>query len=104
MTEDGDTAEEDPMYDAERRTRMVELSNKLSLADLAVLIDISADRIEIYAGSINKHSIGGELSSENPVCLNGAFIQINGALTDLEDMQDNEFVREAIQRKKETGQ
>ena len=47
MKDDDDTEDKDPMYDMERRTRMVELSNKLSLADLAVLIDINAERITI---------------------------------------------------------
>jgi hypothetical protein len=87
--------EDSGMYDAKRRQQMIELSNRLSLTDLAILIEINAERIQLHNGCMGSSLIGGELSSEDPVCMNGAFIQLNAESSDLDDMRDEGFVREA---------
>ena len=62
--------------------KIVEMANKLSNEDICGLITIMADRINVFIGSTDKVQMTGELSVENPACLNGASIQINLEYTD----------------------
>jgi len=62
--------------------KIVEIANKLSNEDLCHLIHIVADRLNVFIGSTDKIQMTGELSLENPACLNGASIQINLEYTD----------------------
>ena len=56
---------------------IIEVANKLTNENIEQLIHIFADRIFVFIGSNNKMQFSGKLSKENPVCLNGAGIQIN---------------------------
>ena len=62
--------------------KIVEMSNKLSNEDLCQLIYIVAERLNVFIGSTDKVQMTGELSIENPACLNGASVQINLEYTD----------------------
>ena len=57
--------------------KVIELSNKLTLEDMELLMTIFSDRISVYIGQHDKVLFTGDLSIENPVSLNGANIQIN---------------------------
>ena len=41
-----------------------------------------AERLNVFIGSADKVQMTGELSIENPACLNGASVQINLEYTD----------------------
>ena len=56
---------------------IIDVANKLTNENIKQLIHIFADRIFVFIGSNNKMQFSGKLSKENPVCLNGAGIQIN---------------------------
>jgi len=62
--------------------KIVEMANKLSNEDLCQLIYIVAERLNVFIGSTDKVQMTGELSIENPACLNGASVQINLEYTD----------------------
>jgi len=62
--------------------KIVEMANKLSNEDMCQLIHIFSDRISVFIGSVDKVQLTGELSIENPACLNGASVQINLEYTD----------------------
>jgi len=62
--------------------KLVEMANKLSNEDLCQLIYIVAERLNVFIGSTDKIQMTGELSIENPACLNGASVQINLEYTD----------------------
>ena len=62
--------------------KLIELANKLSNEDVCALITIMAERINVFIGSTDKIQLTGELSMENPACLNGASVQINLEYTD----------------------
>ena len=62
--------------------KLIEMANKLSNEDLCQLIYIVAERLNVFIGSIDKVQLTGELSIENPACLNGASVQINLEYTD----------------------
>jgi hypothetical protein len=62
--------------------KLIEMANKLSNEDMCQLIHIFSDRISVFIGSVDKVQLTGELSIENPACLNGASVQINLEYTD----------------------
>ena len=62
--------------------KLIEMANKLSNEDLCQLIYIVAERLNVFIGSTDKVQMTGELSIENPACLNGASVQINLEYTD----------------------
>ena len=69
---------------------IIDVANKLTNENIEQLIHIFADRIFVFIGSNNKMQFSGKLSKENPVCLNGAGIQINMEYTEKKDS----FVKE----------
>ena len=63
--------------------KLIEMANKLSNEDMCQLIHIFSDRISVFIGTVTtKVQLTGELSIENPACLNGASVQINLEYTD----------------------
>ena len=62
--------------------KLIEMANKLSNEDMCQLIHIFSDRSSVFIGSTGKVQLTGELSMENPACLNGASVQINLEYTD----------------------
>ena len=69
---------------------VAELANKLTNKNMEQLISIFSDRIDIFIGSSKQMQLTAELSKENPVCLNGASLQINTEYTD----DDKSFMKE----------
>ena len=74
-----------------KHEEVIDVANKFTNENLVDLIRIFADRIHIFIGAIEikkfdgngrKFLLTAELSKENPVCLNGATIQINTEFTD----------------------
>ena len=83
--------------------KTIELANSISLTQLADIINIFSDRIDVYVGKattlvshINK--VGGEnhskfyvtskLSDEYPASLNGAFLQLNLEFVEHEEHEE----------------
>ena len=62
--------------------KLIEMANKLSNEDMCQLIHIFSDHNSVFIGSVDKVQLTGELSIENPACLNGASVQINLEYTD----------------------
>jgi len=56
---------------------IIHVANNLTNENIEQLIHIFADRISVFIGSNNNMQFSGQLSKENPVCLNGSSIQIN---------------------------
>ncbi len=54
---------------------LVEISNGLTLRDKECLLNMWAKDIMVHVPGVTNNS--GELSEENPVCLNGVSIQLN---------------------------
>ena len=88
--------------------KTIELANSISLTQLADLINIFSDRIDVYVGKattlvshVNK--VGGEnyskfyvtskLSDEYPASLNGAFLQLNLEFVDVEHEEQGDYPR-----------
>ena len=65
-----------------KHEKLIEIANDLSNNDLCMLINIVAERLNVFIGSTDKIQLTGELSLENPACLNGASVQINLEYTD----------------------
>jgi hypothetical protein len=61
---------------------LIDFANRLSNEDVCQLIHIFSDRINVFIGSTNQMQLSGDLSVENPACLNGASIQVNLEYTD----------------------
>jgi len=85
-----------------KNNEVIKIAKKLTLENMEQLLYIFKDHISIYFGSSKKMLITGELSKENPVCLNGASIQINAEYTD-EDKSFMEDHKEYLSEKKKKG-
>tara|TARA_R110002012_G_scaffold283202_1_gene473376 strand:+ start:923 stop:1207 length:285 start_codon:yes stop_codon:yes gene_type:complete len=75
-----------------KRNEVIKVAKKLTLENMEQLLYIFKDHIHIYYGILPKAKfcLTAELSKENPICLNGASIQINAEYTD----QDNSFMKD----------
>ena len=75
-----------------KRNEVVKVAKKLTLENMEQLLYIFKDHIHIYYGILPKANfcLTAELSKQNPICLNGASIQINAEYTD----QDNSFIKD----------
>jgi len=69
---------------------IIHVANNLTNENIEQLIHIFADRISVFIGSNNNMQFSGQLSKENPVCLNGASIQINMEYVD----KKNSFLKQ----------
>ena len=69
-----------------------DFANQLSAQDMCDLIRIWSDRIDVFIGSVgvmpHRMQMSGNLSKENPACMNGPVIQINMEFTDEEEGRD----------------
>ena len=70
--------------------KIIELSNKLTIEDMQLLMTIFANRISVFIGQHNKVLFTGDLSTKIPVSLNGANIQINMEYVD----KKNSFLKQ----------
>ena len=77
---------------------VIELSKNLTLSDIEHLIWIFKPHFDVYVGRQNRHMISSEIES---ICFNGASLQINLELSDLENLSDNEFINSAFYGVKE---
>ena len=71
-------------------TEVAKLANQLTNENMEQLINIFSDRINVFIGSSKKVQLSGELSKENPACLNGSTIQINMEYVD----ENNSFMKQ----------
>ena len=71
-------------------TEVAKLANQLTNENMEQLINIFSDRINVFIGTSKKIQLSGELSKENPACLNGATIQINMEYVD----KNNSFMKQ----------
>jgi DNA-binding transcriptional regulator LsrR (DeoR family) len=65
---------------------IADLSNRLSNNDLCQLISALSNRIDVFIAGVgvmpHRMQLSGNLSEENPACLNGSVVQINMEFTD----------------------
>ena len=75
-----------------KNNEVIKIAKKLTLENIEQLLYIFKDHINIYYGILpkSKFMLTAELSKENPICLNGASIQINAEYTD----EDASFIKE----------
>ena len=71
-------------------TEVAKLANQLTNENMEQLINIFSDRINVFIGTSKKVQLSGELSKENPACLNGSTIQINMEYVD----KNNSFMKQ----------
>ena len=71
-------------------TEVAKLANQLTNENMEQLINIFSDRINVFIGTSKKIQLSGELSKENPACLNGSTIQINMEYVD----KNNSFMKQ----------
>lgn len=62
---------------------IVQIANSLSNNDLANLITMLGDRLDVYVGQLGRHQISSPVKD---ACMNGAVVQINLELTELDDI------------------
>ena len=62
---------------------IVQVANSLSNNDLANLITMLGDRLDVYVGQLGRHQISSPVKD---ACMNGAVVQINLELTELDDI------------------
>jgi len=72
---------------------IIELAKDLSLNDIETLLWIFKDHLSVFVGSQNRHMISGEIES---ICFNGASLQINLNLAELDNLSDNDFINRAF--------
>ena len=72
---------------------MGQLASQLSNNDLEALINIVAERLDVFVGCVCRHQISSRVES---ACVNGPFVQVNVQLADLDDIGDNRFVRSGL--------
>ena len=65
---------------------IVQVANSLSNDDLANLITILGDRLEVYVGQLGSHQITSRVKD---TCMNGAVVQINLELSELDDISED---------------
>lgn len=75
-----------------KNKEVIKIAKKLTLENMEQLLYIFKDHIHIYYGILPKANflLTAELSKENPICLNGASIQINAEYTD----EDKSFMKD----------
>lgn len=64
---------------------IVQVANSLSNDDLANLITILGDRLDVYVGQLGRYQISSPVKD---ACMNGAVVQINLELSDLDDISE----------------
>lgn len=72
---------------------LIDVSNRLTNENLRDLILMTSNRIDVFVGAIDRCQITSEVDS---CYLNGAVVQINLKLTQLEDIRDNDFIKYAL--------
>lgn len=64
---------------------IVQVANSLSNDDLANLITVLGDRLDVYVGQLGRHQISSPVKD---TCMNGAVVQINLELSELDDISE----------------
>jgi len=75
--------------------KIVNFSNSCSNEDLCLLINIVANRLECFFGSLNRCQLSSEIQS---ACINGPMIQLNCKTVALDDIADDQFIKYAIEK------
>jgi len=65
---------------------IVQIANSLSNNDLANLITMLGDRLDVYVGQLGRHQISSPVKD---ACMNGAVVQINLELSELDDISED---------------
>jgi len=65
---------------------IVQIANSLSNNDLANLITMLGDRLDVYVGRLGRHQISSPVKD---ACMNGAIVQINLELSELDDISED---------------
>ena len=73
---------------------MGQLASQLSNNDLEHLINIVAERLDVFVGSVGRHQITSRVAS---ACINGPLVQVNLQLADLDDIGEDRFVRMGLE-------
>ena len=73
--------------------KLLDIANDLSNENICELINIVADRLDVFFGCLNGHQLGSGVTSAS---MNGPLIQINCDSADLEDLTDDKFMAGAI--------
>lgn len=73
---------------------MSQLANQLSNNDLEHLINIVAERLDVFVGCVGRHLITSRVAS---ACINGPLVQVNLQLADLDDIGEDRFVRMGLE-------
>ena len=76
-----------------QRDEILAIANSLSNDDLCLLLNVLGDRVDIYLGLLGRVCIETEFSS---ACLNGARIQVNTTLSDLDDVREDRQIQYAL--------
>lgn len=76
-----------------RREKMLKLANNLSNEELLTLLNMTSDRFFIYLGTLGGLQISAKISWAT---LNGASIQINTELSELDDISEDPEIAEGL--------
>jgi len=73
---------------------MGQLASQLSNNDLEHLINIVAERLDVFVGCVGRHQITSRVAS---ACINGPLVQVNLQLADLDEIGEDRFVRMGLE-------
>ena len=73
---------------------IVAFANSLSNNDLANLITMLGDRLDVYVGQLGRHQISSPVQD---ACMNGSVVQINLELAGLDDISEDAFVKNGLE-------
>lgn len=73
---------------------IVAIANSLSSEEIAQLISILGNRLDVFVGVVGRHQISSRVES---ACMNGPVIQVNLELAQLDDISDDRFVRKGLE-------
>jgi hypothetical protein len=73
---------------------LLDIANELSNENICDLINMVAPRLDVFFGSLNRHSLSSGVAFAG---MNGTIIQVNCETADLEDLAEDEFIASAIE-------
>ena len=78
-----------------KTAKIISFANDCSNEDLCLLINIMANRLECFFGSLNRCQLSSEIQS---ACMNGSMIQLNCKTVALDDISHDPFIKYAISK------
>jgi len=82
-------------------TKVLNIANDLSNDEIAHLLEIVSNRIDVFVGSFGNLQVTSEIAS---VCMNGPSVQVNLELAEHDSMMEDKHFAAAARKATEVGE